>query len=127
MKPIDVTKDQIDQFISQEGIAVLDFWASWCGPCRTFAPIFDRVAAKNPDVRWGKVNTEQEQELAAQFQIRSIPTLMVFRDGIMLMNQAGAAPEAGLEDVIRQARELDMDQVRKEVAEELAKAEAAKM
>lgn len=122
MKPVDVTKDEIEEFISAEGIAVLDFWASWCGPCRTFAPIFDRVAAKHPDVRWGKVNTEQEREIAAQFQIRSIPTLMVFRDGIILMNQPGVAPEAGLEDVIKQARELDMDQVRAEVEAELAEA-----
>lgn len=126
MKPVDVTKETINDFVSAEGISVLDFWASWCGPCRAFAPVFDRMAAKYPDIRWGKINTEEEQELAAQFQIRSIPTLMIFRDGIMLMNQAGAAPETALDDVIRQAQELDMDKVRAEVEAEIAKAEAAK-
>jgi thioredoxin 1 len=116
MKPQDLTLAQMESFIGTEGIAVLDFWAPWCGPCRSFAPIFERVASKNPDARWGKVNTEVERELAQMFQIRSIPTLMLFRDGVMLLNQPGMVPEASLDEVLRQARALDMDEVRREMA-----------
>lgn len=116
----DVSLDQMETFIGTEGIVVLDFWASWCGPCRTFAPVFEKVAGENPDIRWGKVNTEQEQQLAQMFQIRSIPTLMIFRDGVMLMNQAGMVPEAGLNDVVQQARDLDMDKVREDIAAQMA-------
>jgi thioredoxin 1 len=96
----------------------VDFWAGWCGPCRMFAPIFEEAAVENPDVVFGKVDTEAQQELAGGLQIMSIPTLMVFRDGILLYSQPGALPKAALDDIITQARALDMDEVRQKVEQE---------
>lgn len=100
---------------ADESIVLVDFWAEWCGPCRQFGPIFERVSDKHPDITFAKVDTDAEQELSAMAGIRSIPTLMIFRDGVLLYNQAGAAPETALEDLITQVRGLDMNAVRAEI------------
>ncbi len=124
MATVDITKDTLKETIENNDIVIIDFWAPWCGPCKSFAPIYDAVSEKHEDVVFGKVNTEDEQELAASFQIRSIPTLMIFREQIVIFSQAGMLPESALEEVIAKTKELDMDQVRKEIAEQQAKANA---
>ena len=121
---VDLTKEKFKDTVQKQGIVLIDFWAEWCGPCRMFAPIYDGVAAKHPDITFAKVDTEDQQELAGAFEIRGIPTLMVFRDGVLLFSQAGALPANALEEIITQVRKLDMDQVRKEIAEEEAKEKA---
>lgn len=123
MATSDLTASTFPTTVTQPGIVLVDFWAAWCGPCRTFGPIFERVSDKHPDVTFGKVDTEAEEELAGGLGIRSIPTLMVFRDGVLLYAQPGMVPEEGLDDIIQQARALDMDEVRREVEAQLAKAE----
>jgi thioredoxin 1 len=117
MATVALTKDNFKQTIEKDGIVLIDWWASWCGPCRMFAPTYDKASAKHTDITFAKVDTEEQQELAATFDIRSIPTLMILRDKVLIYSQAGALPEAALEDLIRQTRALDMEKVRAEIAE----------
>ncbi len=111
----EITKDNFKDMVSKQGIVILDWWAAWCGPCRAFAPTFEKAAGAHADIVFGKIDTDAQPELSGAFEIRSIPTLMVFRDGIMLFNQPGALPAPALDDLIKQVRALDMDTVRKEV------------
>jgi thioredoxin 1 len=123
--PRTITAQNFLETLEAGGILVLDFWAPWCGPCRSFAPTFEKAATDNPDVVFGKINTDEEQQLAAAFGIQSIPTLVVFRDKVPLMKQAGALPPAALADVLVQAKALDMDKVRAEIAQREAEEKAS--
>ncbi len=116
MASVALTAANFEETVSRDGIVLVDFWAAWCGPCRGFAPIFERAGEKHPDIVFGKVDTEAEQSLAAAAQIRSIPTLMAFRDGVLVFAQPGALPAAALEQVIQAVRDLDMDEVRTKLA-----------
>ena len=116
MTTINLTKDNFDKTVMDNDMVVVDFWAPWCGPCRGFAPVFEQASEAHPDVVFAKVNTDEQQELAGSFGIRSIPTLMVFREKVILFQQAGALPGQALEQVISQAKTLDMAKVREELA-----------
>jgi thioredoxin 1 len=112
-----LTKDAFQQMVEKEGVVLVDWWAAWCGPCRAFGPVFERVSEKHPDAVFAKVDTEAEQELSAAFGIRSIPTLMIFRDRILLYAEPGALPEEALEELLGKVKALDMDDVRRRIAE----------
>jgi thioredoxin 1 len=116
MATIAVTKESFEEVVASNDIVLVDFWAAWCGPCRMFAPVFEEASERHPGAVFAKVDTEAEQELAASFGIMSIPTLMVFRDKVLLYSQAGALPAASLEDLLTQVEALDMDEVRRQIA-----------
>lgn len=116
MATLEITSENFESVVKKGGIVLLDFWAGWCAPCRMFGPVFEKASNKHPDLVFGKVDTEEAADLAAAFQIRSIPTLMIIRDGVMVYSEAGALPPAALEQLIGKVRALDMDDIRKQLA-----------
>jgi len=120
MATVALTKDNFEETVTGNGIVLVDWWADWCGPCKMFAPTFEASSEKHADVVFGKIDTEDQQELSAEAGIQSIPTLMAFRDGILLYSQPGALPPAALEEIIGKVKELDMDAVRAEIEKEEA-------
>ncbi len=124
MATIELNKENLVSTVNDNPFVIIDFWAPWCGPCQSFAPVYEQISEKYPDIVFAKVNTEEEQEIAAQFNIRSIPTLMIFRDQIIIYAEPGALPAQTFEQLIEQAKELDMDEVRKQVEAEQQAQEA---
>jgi thioredoxin 1 len=118
MATVELTKDNFEQTVNGNPIVIVDFWAPWCGPCRGFAPVFEKASEAHPDVVFAKVNSDEQQELAGAFNIRSIPTLMVFREKVILFQQAGALPGQALDQVLTQAKSLDMAKVHEEIAQQ---------
>ncbi len=125
MAIVELNQTNFEDVVTRNDMVIVDFWAPWCGPCRSFAPVYEQVAQKHADIVFAKVNTEEEQALAAMFQIRSIATLMILRDKIVIFSQPGALPAAALEQIIGKAKALDMDEVRRQVAAQQAEAGAA--
>lgn len=123
MSTVDLTLEDFEKTVLSEGITFVDFWADWCGPCKSFAPIFENASEENPEMTFAKVDTEAQQELSQMAGISSIPTLMIFRDGILLFNQPGALPAPALEELIGKVQELDMEEVKAEIAKEQAEAD----
>ena len=120
MATIDLTSEAFEETVTADGIVLVDFWAEWCGPCKSFGPIFEEASEKNLDITFAKIDTEAQQEIAGALEIRSIPTLMIFRDGIQLFSQPGALPGHALDDLIEQVKAIDMDEVRSEIAAQTA-------
>jgi thioredoxin 1 len=115
MAVVELTKDNFEEVVPNNSFVIVDFWAPWCGPCRSFAPTYDKVSGDHPDIVFAKVNTEEEREIAGHFQIRSIPTLMIFREKIIIFSEAGALPESAFRELVKKAGELDMAEVRRQV------------
>jgi len=120
---VELTKENFEEVITNNDMVIIDYWAEWCGPCKSFGPIFEKVSEEFPDAVFAKVNTENEQEIASWFQIRSIPTLMIFREKVIILSQPGALPEGALREIIGKAESLDMKEVHKQVAQQQAKTE----
>jgi thioredoxin 1 len=115
---IELNKENFEEIVTNNDFVIVDYWAPWCGPCRSFAPTYEKVSEEHPEIVFAKVNTEDEHEIAAHFQIRSIPTLMIFREKVIIFSQAGALPESGFKELIKRASELDMAEVHKQLAAE---------
>ncbi len=117
MAVVELTEENFEDVVTKNDFVIVDYWAPWCGPCRSFAPTFEKVSDEHEDIVFAKVNTEQQQGIAAHFQIRSIPTLMIFREKVIIFSQPGALPESGLKELIERASELDMAEVHRQIAE----------
>ncbi len=120
MASTELTTQNFQEIIDTNDIVIIDFWASWCGPCQSFGPVFEAASEKTPDIVFAKVNTEEEQALATQFQVRSIPMLAIFREQVMVFSQPGALPASGLDQLVEQVQKLDMDKVREDIAKQQA-------